>query len=105
MSLHSFIVDSGGDHFGLETPESATRVNSQKVLDFTVADGLCGGPGMRRMAINMARALDTWLRTALRPKDHRNQRSLYREVGGPGVGGVCEEFMGAMYCTENSIMR
>ena len=45
MSLHSFIVDSGGDHFGLEMLKSATRVNSQKVFDFTVADGLCGGPG------------------------------------------------------------
>jgi hypothetical protein len=39
--IASYIVDSGGDHFGLE--KSATRVNSQKVLDFTVADGLCGG--------------------------------------------------------------
>lgn len=45
ISLHSFIVDSGGDHFGLEMLKSATRVNSQKVLDFTVTEGLCGGPG------------------------------------------------------------
>lgn len=45
MTLHSFIVDSGGDHFGLEMLKSATRMNPQKVLDFTVTNGLCGGPG------------------------------------------------------------
>jgi len=45
MSLHGFIVDSGGNHFGLEMLKSATRVNTQEVLHLTVADGLCRGPG------------------------------------------------------------
>ena len=45
MTLHSFIVDSSGDHFGLKMLKSTTRVNTQKVLHLTVADRLCGGPG------------------------------------------------------------
>jgi len=58
MTLHNFIVDGGGDHFGLEMLKSATRVNSQKVLDFTVADGLCGGPGDAHFPHRRARKHD-----------------------------------------------
>ena len=37
-SLHGFIIDGGGDHFRFEVLKSSTRVYTQEVLEFSVAD-------------------------------------------------------------------